>query len=63
MSIAAPDIDLNKVDLMNEDLFEEGPPHELFARLRTEAPVIAMHSEEAGDYWSVTKAADISEVS
>ena len=50
------------VDLMDEELFEDGPPHELFARMRAEAPVIRCTNPEGGDYWSVTKAADISAV-
>jgi cytochrome P450 len=63
MSTTAADIDLTQVDLMDEDLFEDGPPHELFARMRAEAPVLACHTAEGGDFWSVTKAEDISAVS
>jgi cytochrome P450 len=63
MSTTVTDIDLDQIDLMDEDLFADGPPHELFARLRAEAPVSAMHTEEGGDYWSVTKAEDISAIS
>ena len=45
----------------------DGPPHELFKRLRHECPVhwtsrITEYPEEAG-YWSVTKADDVHEVS
>ena len=32
MSTTASDVDLEQVDLMDEDLFDDGPPHELFAR-------------------------------
>jgi cytochrome P450 len=63
MSIAATDVRLEDVDLMDEDLFEDGPPHELFARLRAEAPVLRSTTAEGGDYWAVTKAVDISTVS
>jgi len=63
MSTTAADLDLAQVDLMDEDLFVDGPPHELFARMRAEAPVLACSTEEGGDYWSITKAADISEIS
>jgi len=47
--------------------WEEGPPHELFKRLRNECPVhwtdkITEWPDEAG-YWSVTKAEDIHTVS
>jgi cholest-4-en-3-one 26-monooxygenase len=45
----------------------DGPPHELFARLRNECPVhwtsgISEYPDEAG-YWSVTRADDIHTVS
>ncbi len=47
--------------------WEEGPPHELFKRLRAECPVhwsdrMIEFPEEAG-YWSVTTADDVYEVS
>ncbi len=47
--------------------WEEGPPHELFKRLRNECPIhwtdkITEWPDEAG-YWSVTKADDIHTVS
>ena len=49
------------------ELWEDGPPHELFARLRRECPVhftksISEYPEEAG-FWSVTTADDIKTVS
>jgi cytochrome P450 len=49
------------------DVWEDGPPHELFKQMRAECPVhwterITEYPEEAG-YWSVTRADDISEVS
>jgi cytochrome P450 len=63
MSITAADIDLQRVDLMDEDLFVDGPPHELFARMRAEAPVMRSTAAEGGEFWAVTKADDISAVS
>src|SRR5204862_5016037 len=47
--------------------WKEGPPHELFKRMRAECPIhwspqITEFPEEAG-YWSVTRADDIHEVS
>jgi cytochrome P450 len=63
MSITAADIDLERVDLMDEDLFTDGPPHELFARMRAEAPVMHSVAAEGGPFWSVTKADDIARVS
>lgn len=63
MSTTAADIDLTQVDLMDEELFEDGPPHELFARMRAEAPVLQSSAAEGGEFWSVTKAEDISAIS
>jgi linalool 8-monooxygenase len=63
MSITVADIDLERVDLMDEELFVDGPPHELFARMREEAPVTRCTAAEGGEFWSVTKADDISAVS
>ena len=49
------------------DVWEDGPPHELFKRMRSECPVhwteqITEYPEEAG-YWSVTRADDVHTVS
>ncbi len=49
------------------ELWPDGPPHELFKRLRAECPVhwtarMTEYPEEAG-YWSVTTADDVHEVS
>jgi cytochrome P450 len=63
MSTTASDVDLERVDLMDEDLYEDGPPHDLFARLRAEAPVLKTSTNEGGDFWAVTKAADITAIS
>ena len=53
---------LDRVDLGDLELWDAGPPHELFTRLRREAPVhwspLADHSDEAG-FWSITRAADL----
>jgi cytochrome P450 len=58
--------DLEKLDLGDLKLWEHGPPHELFARLRREAPIhwspLADYPQEAG-FWSLTRAADLREVS
>jgi cytochrome P450 len=49
------------------DVWADGPPHELFKRMRAECPVhwterITEYPEEAG-YWSVTRADDVHAVS
>ncbi len=58
--------DLTQVDLGDLTLWADGPPHDLFTRLRREAPVhwspLADHPEEAG-FWSITRADDLRRVS
>jgi cytochrome P450 len=59
--------DLESVLVGERELWLNGPPHELFKRLRTECPVhfterISEYPEEPG-YWSVTTADDIHAVS
>jgi cytochrome P450 len=66
MAVLAPEsVDLAKVDLSDPAWFTDGPPHELFARMRREAPI---HRNEPGNpvvpwFWNVTRAADIEHVS
>ncbi|HEY3189509.1 MAG TPA: cytochrome P450, partial [Solirubrobacteraceae bacterium] len=53
--------------LGDRELWREGPPHELFKRLRGECPIhwtsrFRDYPEEAG-FWSVTRADDVHEVS
>jgi cytochrome P450 len=59
--------DLDSALVIERELWGDGPPHELFGRLRQECPVhwseqIPEFPEEAG-YWSVTRADDIHTVS
>ena len=59
--------DLDQVLVTERELWQDGPPHELFARLRGECPVhftreISEYPDEAG-YWSVTRADDVHAVS
>jgi cholest-4-en-3-one 26-monooxygenase len=65
--MSATSSDLENVLVSERELWLDGPPHELFARLRTECPVhwtsrITEYPSEAG-YWSVTRADDIHKVS
>jgi cytochrome P450 len=60
-------VDLREVLVTEGELWEQGPPHELFARLRGECPVhwtkrITEFPEEAG-FWSITTADDVLAVS
>jgi cytochrome P450 len=59
--------DLEQVLVSERELWLDGPPHELFGRLRAECPVhwtsrVSEYPKEAG-YWSVTSAQDIHTVS
>ena len=58
--------DLRSIDVSDLSLWSDGPPHELFRRLRREAPVhwspLGGYPQEAG-FWSITRADDIREVS
>jgi cytochrome P450 len=58
---------LDEVRVADRDRFREGPPLELFRRLRSECPVhwssgISEYPDEEG-FWSVTTADDVHEVS
>jgi cytochrome P450 len=54
---------LAEIDLIDPRWFAEGPPHELFARMRREAPVRWNPTAEGGGFWSLTRHAEISAVS
>jgi cholest-4-en-3-one 26-monooxygenase len=59
--------EVEDVLVTERELWPDGPPHELFKRLRNECPVhwtsrISEFPEESG-YWSVTTADDVHEVS
>jgi cytochrome P450 len=58
------DIDLAKVDLTDLSYFEDGPPHQLFARMRAQASPHwnALTGDEPG-FWSFTRFADIQAIS
>ncbi len=64
-TIAPPAQDLADVDVSDLDLWKDGPPHELFTRLREEEP---LHWSEFGDFpdeagfWSVVRYEDIAKV-
>jgi cholest-4-en-3-one 26-monooxygenase len=63
----AESVDIESVELTPRALWLDGPPHELFARMRSECPVHRTESfeefpEEPG-FWSVTLADDVHTVS
>jgi cytochrome P450 len=62
-----PTKSLDTVQVADEDLWRDGPPHALFRELRTSCPVhwsagISQSPQDAG-FWSVTKAEDVHTVS
>jgi cytochrome P450 len=59
--------DIRSVELTEDDLWRDGPPHEVFRQMRRECPVhwtesFELFPEEAG-FWSVTTADDVLAVS
>lgn len=65
--MAATEEDLKDVLVIDRERWPDGPPHELFKRLRNECPVhwtshVPEFPESAG-FWSVTTADDVHEVS
>ena len=65
MATAARDI--RSVELSDNELWQEGPPHEVFRQMRAECPIhhterIEEFPDEAG-FWSVTTAEDVHTVS
>src|SRR6202453_3520425 len=59
--------DIQAVELTEEELWADGPPHEVFKEMRQECPIhwtdkFELFPEEAG-FWSVTTAGDIHTVS
>lgn len=60
-------VPLDEVVVLSDDQWAEGPPNQLFKRLRSECPVhwskdVPLFPDEAG-YWSVTTAEGVKEVS
>src|SRR3954447_18335670 len=59
-------INLDDVDLFEPEWHEDGPPHELFARMRKEAPVrknrVTVYDAEH-EVWSVTRHEDVTAIS
>ncbi len=58
---------LDQINILDEERWADGPPDELFKRMRSECPVhwskeIPLFPEEAG-FWSVTTAEGVKEVS
>jgi cytochrome P450 len=61
--MAIGDRDAGSVDVMDVRRYAQGPPHELFAAMRAEAPVSWSQRPDGGGFWSVTGHAEIAHVS
>ncbi|HZZ51147.1 MAG TPA: cytochrome P450 [Pseudonocardia sp.] len=59
----APSTDLSSVDLTDLEHWTAGPPHALFARMRADTPVRWNPSDDGMGFWSLTRGAEITEVS
>ena len=57
-----PTPDTDAVDIYSPDLYAEGPPHELFTRLRREGPMCWQEVPEQAGYWAVLRHADVVQV-
>ncbi len=53
----------SEIDLFDLDLFADGPPHELFQRLRDESPVCFLPEPDGPGFWAVTRYEDVVAVS
>jgi cholest-4-en-3-one 26-monooxygenase len=58
-----PESALGVDDLTSPDTFVAGVPHELFARLRREAPVARTCGADGQSFWSVTRHEDVVRIS
>ena len=58
-------IHLEQVDLFDPELFRDGPPHDVFDRLRRETPVYwnVRQDDPDGGFWALTRYADVVTVS
>jgi cholest-4-en-3-one 26-monooxygenase len=58
-------VHVDAVDLFDPELFRDGPPHEVFDRLRREEPVFwnAREGDPDGGFWALTRYADVVRVS
>ena len=54
---------LSDVNLTDPDIFQRGTPHEMFALLRRQAPVFWHPEPQGRGFWTITKYADLRDVS
>jgi cholest-4-en-3-one 26-monooxygenase len=61
-----PLLAFDTLDVISNDAYRNGPPHELFTLLRREAPVVKHRGIDPGSpewFWAITRHADVVEVS
>ena len=61
-----PRLDYDTLDVISNDAYVDGPPHELYALMRHEAPIIKHRGIDPGSpewFWAITRHADVNEVS
>lgn len=59
-------IDPDTVDIISNEVYREGPPHDLYRRLREQAPVLRHRGMEPGFpdwFWAISRHADVVTVS
>ncbi|MCX5191108.1 cytochrome P450 [Streptomyces sp. NPDC059837] len=59
---AAPDIDLDRVDLFDLDLYTSGDPHPIWDAMREKAPLYHQVLPDGREFWSVTRYEDVCRV-
>ena len=57
------DVDLDTVDLSDLGHYADGPPHELFNRMRAQTPVHLNRCPDGNTFWNIFRADDIVEIS
>lgn len=60
------DFSVDAIDIQSHDAYVDGPPHDQFAWLRDNAPILRHSGMNDGDidwYWALTRHADVVEVS
>jgi cholest-4-en-3-one 26-monooxygenase len=63
MSAHTTAADLSSVDLTDLDLWADGTPHDLFARMRAECPAHWNDTADGPGFWSITQGRDITQIS
>lgn len=54
---------LADIDLLDPRTYRAGPPHELFAQLRREAPVFLHRRTDRAPFWVISRHEDVTRVS